>query len=152
MVYESVSLPLPLSNFLISSLHHQSVIDGIILRKLFFINVWRLFQNAINLDCRSFDNQSPATTRSSVTSPTTKADDAYSTMSTPPFRPIENEFNESSLMSELMAADENGVCLISSNIHTLSSWYSIDCTVRPLYSLHVLISVYPLTFHPLIRK
>ena len=44
-----------------------------------------------------------------MTSPVEKADDDYSTMSTPPFRPIETEFNESSLMSELMAADENGV-------------------------------------------
>ena len=59
--------------------------------------------------CRSSENISPTAPRSSVTSPIGKADDEYSTMSTPPFRPIENEFNESSLMSELMAADENGV-------------------------------------------
>ena len=65
--------------------------------------------NACHLTSRSFDNQSSTSSRSAVTSPVTKADDDYSTMSTPPFRPIENEFNESSLMSELMAADENGV-------------------------------------------
>ncbi|XP_065050990.1 ras and EF-hand domain-containing protein homolog isoform X6 [Rhopilema esculentum] len=57
---------------------------------------------------RSFDNQSTDSSRSAVTSPIMNGGDELSTMSTPPFRPLESEFNESSLMSELMAADEQG--------------------------------------------
>ncbi len=59
--------------------------------------------------CRGSITPSSHSSRSAVTSPIIRIDE-NSVMSSPVIRPIENDFNESSLMSELMAADEQGVC------------------------------------------